>query len=99
MSFADQEARVNASVFARLTNADATPPVGDPFPVVFDSAQAYIDDNGVQTLKPVLHMQPSALLTLEQGMQLTIASQPYLVRSIEPLAEGGLQRVVLARAA
>jgi len=102
VTFAAIEARVNTSVFARLVNASATytPGGGAPttFDCVFDASQAFIDANGMQTLQPVLHMQPAALANLEQGMQLNINAVNYLVRSVEPLAEGGYRRVALARA-
>lgn len=102
MSFADVEARVNASVFKALTNATAvyTPSVGDPvsFAIVFDAAGAVIDEFGTVAQQPRLSMQPSAFSTLEEGMTLAIRSESYKVRTIAPLDEGGWQRVMLARA-
>lgn len=102
MSFADVEARANASVFKTLTNATATytPAVGDPvsFGVVFDPAGAIIDDFGTVAQQPRFAMQPAAFTALEEGMVLAIRSVDYQVRSVVPLDEGGWQRVTLARA-
>jgi hypothetical protein len=103
MSFADVEARMNASVFRTLTNASAvyTPAVGDPvtFPVVFDPAGGLVDEFGTIAQMPRFTMQPAELSNLEEGMVLSIRSASYTVRSVVPLDEGGWQRVTLARAA
>lgn len=109
MSFADVEARANASVFKALANALAvfTPDVGEPveFPVVFDAAGQALDEIGVVTVQPQLQMQPAAFSALEEGMTLAIRADvpdsvgaPYIVRTVAPLDEGGRQRVFLARA-
>ena len=111
MSFADLEARTNASVYKALANALAvyTPAVGQPteFPVVFDPASGFVDEFGAVTQMPRLTMQPVAFSTLEEGMALALrksnvaqtALGNYTVRSVVPLDEGGWQRVTLARAA
>lgn len=109
MSFADVEARANASIFAKLANARAvfTPNVGDPvdFPIVFDAAGGLVDPNGVVTEAPHFLMQPSVLPGLAQDVVLAIrADVPdsvpanYKVRTVAPLDEGGRQRVILSRA-
>ena len=109
MSFAAAETRTNASVFKHLANALAvhTPGVGSPveFAAVFDPAGGIVDEFGVVSQVPQLTMQPAAFSTLEDGMALVIrkndaAQTPigsYTVRSVVPLAEGGFQRVTLAR--
>lgn len=109
MSFADVEARANASVFKALANALAvhTPGVGSPveFAAVFDPAGGIVDEHGLVTQVPQLTMQPAAYSALSEGMALAIrqnnAAQTalgnYLVRSVVPLSEGGWQRVTLAR--
>ena len=109
MSFAEAETRANASVFKALANALAvhTPGVGPAveFPVVFDAAGGVIDEFGVVAQVPQLAMQPVAYTALEEGMTLVIrkndaAQTPigsYVVRSVMPQAEGGWQRVTLAR--
>lgn len=111
MSFADVEARTNASVFRALVNAIAvytpTPPA-EPVAVdvVFDKAGGYIEGmGGVVTQAPMLQIPAASLLTPEEGMRLSIrydtagaAAMEYLVRSVETLDEGLRRRVVLARA-
>lgn len=101
MSFAAIEARATASIFKVLANAEAiyTPEEGEPiiFPIVFDAAMGVIDDLGVQTLAPSFDMQPAAFAGLEEGLILSIRGNSYRVRSVTPLAEGGYQRVALAK--
>jgi hypothetical protein len=110
MSFADVEARVNASIFAKLANARATytpagPALPVEFPVVFDAAGGLVDEVGVVTQAPHFTMAPAALSNMEEGMALSIRaditgapSAAYVVRQVIPLDEGGRQRVVLSRA-
>jgi hypothetical protein len=95
MSFADLEAKVNNAVFGKLSNAMATPSVGDPFPVVFDAAQGMVSSDGYVTREPSLEMQPAEHPSLAEGDSLTINSVGYKVRAILPLDEGGRQRVAL----
>lgn len=106
MSFADVEARTNASVFKALVNAIATytPDVGDPvsFDIVFDKA-GVVDPLGIATGQPLFQMPSAAFAALEEGMRLMIRSKVagasdvgYQVRSVLPLDEGLRQRVTLA---
>jgi hypothetical protein len=110
MSFADVEARANASIFAKLVNALATytpaPPAAPiEASVVFDPAGGLIDELGVVTQAPMFQIPATSNLTPEDGMALSIrldktgaADVDYLVRSVVTLDEGGRRRVVLARA-
>lgn len=110
MSFADTEARLNAKVFGTFANAEATytPGAGEPvvFAVVFDPAGGFIDELGTVSQAPTFTMQPSGYTDLEEGMALSIAGNGeaatafgnYIVRSVVPVYEGGMQRVTLARA-
>ncbi|MGK2897211.1 MAG: hypothetical protein ACSLE9_00790 [Burkholderiaceae bacterium] len=111
MSFADAEARATAAVFGRLVNASAsfahvgivTPVVGN---VVFDSALAYVDEHGVVSNRPALMMTPDVAPLTAEGDSVTLTSLAesalalgtFKVRSVLPQAEGGMQRVALAKA-
>jgi hypothetical protein len=111
VSFADIEARATAAVFGRLVNAQASflhtgevdPVVGN---VVFDAAMAVVDDYGVVTKRPALLMTADVAPLTAQGDAVTLislaaTSSPfgsYVVRSVLPQAEGGMQRVDLAKA-
>lgn len=105
MSFADIEVRATASVFKGLSNALATfASQVDPVPVVFDAAAGRVDDIGIETLGPSLTMIPDQAPLIAEGSDLTISAPalqimdaPYRIRGIEPLAEGGFQRVNLVR--
>lgn len=92
------EARANASIFKLLANATATPPLGDPFGIVFDPAGSVVNDIGVVEQRPMFEAPTTAVATLEEGMQVTIRSATYLVRQVLPLDEGLRQRVILAEA-
>ena len=110
MSFADAEVRATAAVFGRLVNASAsfahvgiiTPVVGN---VVFDSALAYVDEAGVVSNRPALMMTPDVAPLTAEGDSVSLTSLAegaaalgtYRVRSVLPQAEGGMQRVTLAK--
>lgn len=106
--FAALEQKVNASVFAHMANAAATftPAVGDPVAdvaVVFDAASAIEDPTtGTIVLKPALLMDALLASSLTVGDDASIVGTwgtgDYKVRQVLPLAEGGMRRVVLARA-
>lgn len=111
MSFAAAEARANAAVFRRLANAQAAfAHAGGGTAqcnVVFDPARADVTaDSGVLVTRPVLMMQPDAAPLAAEAdtvvlTRLDAAATPlgsYVVRSVAPLAEGGMQRLVLAQA-
>ena len=107
MSFADLELRTTAAAFRHLVNAQATiPPATEPVGVVFDAARGLVDDDmGTQTLGPALLMQPADGPDVAEGQTITIDmpqhgidAVEYLVRVVQPMAEGGLQRLLLARA-
>lgn len=110
MSFADAEARATTAVFGRLVNASAsflhagvgTPVVGN---VVFDPALAYVDDMGTVANRPALLMTPDVAPLTAEGDSVTLtglsvaatAHGTYKVRTVQPQAEGGMQRVTLAK--
>ena len=112
MSFADAELRATTAIFGRLVNAsasflhsgDVVPVVGN---VVFDPALAYVDDVGVVSNRPALLKTPDVAPLTADGDMVTITSLAeaatvfgtYKVRSVQPQAEGGMERVVLAEAA
>lgn len=98
MSFADVEARVNASVFKKLANAVATPAIGSPFDIVFDAAGSVVDDLGVVVQTPMFEVPTVAVASLSDGSDLTIGGAPYRVRQKLPLDEGLRTRVILAEA-
>jgi len=111
VTFADIEARATAAVFRRLVNAQASfvhtgilvPVVGN---VVFDPALAHVDDYGVVTNRPALMMTPDVAPLTAEGDTVTLgrldqaatALGVYKVRSVLLQAEGGMQRVTLAKA-
>lgn len=110
MSFADAEARATTAVFGRLVNASAsflhagvgTPVVGN---VVFDPALAYVDDMGVVSNRPALMMMPTVAPLTAEGDNVTLtgldvaatAHGAFKVRTVQPQAEGRMQRVTLAK--
>lgn len=111
MSFADIEQRATAAVFGRIVNAQAsflhagvpTPVVGN---VVFDSALSYVDEFGVVSNRPALLMQPNVAPLSAEGDTVTLTGLgaaatvfgAYRIRSVQPQAEAGLQRLVLVKA-
>jgi hypothetical protein len=111
MSFADIEARATAAVFRRLVNAEASfvhtavpdPVVGN---VVFDPAMAHVDEFGVVVNRPGFMMTPDVAPLTAEGDTVTLtrlddaatALGAYRVRTVQPQAEGGMQRVTLAPA-
>lgn len=110
MSFADAEARATTAVFGRLVNASASflyggigsPVVGD---VVFDPALAYVDDFGVVANRPALLMLPTVAPLTAEGDSVTLtgldaaatAHGSFKVRTVQPQAEGRMQRLTLAK--
>lgn len=110
MSFADTEARATAAIFRRLPNARAsfqhagviTPVVAN---VVFDPAFSAVDEFDVVVNRPALLMTPdSAPLTAEGDTialtrldEAATALGTYKVRAVLPQAEGGMQRLTLAK--
>lgn len=110
MSFADIESRATAAVIGRMVNAsasflhagDVVPVVGN---VVFDPALSYVDDMGVVSNRPALLKTPDVAPLTAEGDAITLTSLgeagtvfgTYKVRSLQPQAEGGLQRLVLAK--
>ena len=102
MTFAAIEARTTAAAFRRLVNAQCAFPGALSGGVVFDAA-GLIED-GVQTTQPSFLMQHSvAPLTAEgddlviNAPELNLVSAAFRVRSVVPIAEGGMQRVTLAK--
>jgi hypothetical protein len=109
MSFADTEARATAAIFRRFPNASAsfvhgliTPVVGN---VVFDPAYSTVDQFGVVVNQPVLLKTPDVAPLTAEGDSITLtqlddaatALGTYKVRAVLPVAEGGYQRVTLAK--
>jgi hypothetical protein len=110
VTFADIEARATAAVFRRVVNAQAsflhtgvlTPVVGN---VVFDPALAHVDDYGTVSNRPALMMTPDVAPLTAEGDAVTLTSLAdsgavlgtYTVRAVLPQAEGGMQRVTLAK--
>jgi len=110
MSFADTERRATAAIFRRFPNAQAsfqhaaviTPVVAN---VVFDPALAMVDEFEVMVNRPALLMTPDAAPLTAEGDAVTLtrldsgntALGTYRVRAVQPLAEGGMQRVTLAK--
>lgn len=110
MSFADIEARATRAVFGRLVNAEASfqhAGVAEPVlgKVVFDPAMAVVDGFGVVTNRPAMLMTPDVAPLTAEGDMVTLTSLAatpvawgaHVVRSVLPHAEGGMQRVDLAK--
>jgi hypothetical protein len=111
MSFASAEARATAAIFRRFPNAQAsflhtgviTPVVGN---VVFDAAYAVVDEFDVVVNRPALLKTPDVAPLTAEGDSITLtrlddaatALGVYKVRAVLPVAEGGYQRVTLAKA-
>jgi len=86
--FAALEARVNRTVGARLSNAEAVYQGGEPFGVIFD-ANAERWEEGVESVGPQAAFLLSQTPGLKQGHTLTIAGTPYLVtRGLQPDSSG-----------
>jgi hypothetical protein len=110
MSFANSEARVTAAIFRRFPNARASIlHTGVMIPVlanvVFDSALGMVDEFGVIVNRPGLLMTPDAAPQIAEGDTVTLtrldsmatALGAYKVRAVVQMAEGGMQRVALAK--
>lgn len=109
-SFADTERRATAAIFRRFPNAQGTfQHVGVITPVVanvvFDPASSAVDQFDVIVNRPALLMTPDAAPLTAEGDTIALVSLDsgstelgtYIVRSVQPLAEGGMQRVTLAK--
>ena len=109
MSFAHIEARATAAIFRRFPNAQASfvhaGPVTVVGHVVFDPAYAVVDEFDVVVNQPVLLKTPDVapltaegdLITLTRLDDASTALGTYKVRAVLPVAEGGYQRVTLAK--
>lgn len=113
MTFADIEARATAAIFRRVVNAQASfTHAGVPTPVVcdvvFDSARTVVDEAlGVVTNRPEVTMTPDAAPLTAEGDTVVLTHTvsdtvvplgTFKVRSVLPVAEGGMQHVALAKA-
>lgn len=100
-NFAALQTRVNAACFKHINTGDLTftPPVGASVQAraVFDAAMAHVDDMGVATYRPGIRMETGLVAGLAEGWTVLANATTYAVRQVLPLAEGGMQHVVLAR--
>lgn len=103
---ASLEARVDTSVAARLANATAThTPAGGSasaaVDVIYRLGADMLDDVGIVAQNPEVVVHQSVWPTAREGDAVAIGGGigigGYLVRVVEPLRNGGLKRLVLAR--
>ena len=92
-SFAALEARVNAAVVDRLTNAVATVD-GIDVPVIFDRPFSDPFEGAVDASAPVVIGDAVALGSLVRGSELRIAGEAYRVERIEPDGAGFVRLVI-----
>ena len=94
--FAALEARVNAAVVKRLSNADATL-AGVAVQGIFDSAYALEDvAGGVSAYGPVFTLASSAVPAVVAGLTLVVNGSSYKV--VEPMPDGTGLTVLRLRA-
>lgn len=87
MSFATLEARANAAVLRRLSNARGTFGGAD-FPIIFDRAYVELAD-GIGATRPVASVASDLLAAcVPHTTQITIGGKAYLVRDMQPDGTG-----------
>lgn len=80
--FAALETRVNAAVDRHLANATADFGGGLTVDGLFD--MAFVDQLGVEGLRPAFSVRDAALPAVAHGMPVTIAAVAYRVTGIQP---------------
>jgi hypothetical protein len=93
--FASLEAKINAAVDKRLSNAVADFGAGVLVPGVFDAA--YLSQLNMESVRPAFSAATNSLPTVAHGTTLTIAGVDYRVVGIE--LDAGRSTLMLERTA